>query len=580
MAKLDLIVTHYAEPFQVGKKFFDMLCLQRGIRFSDFNVIVIQDGEDGELDWEQCFRAYPYNIQVRAIEKAGVSAARNAGVRASDAEWVIFCDFDDTFTSIHSIRRFMEAMSDGVDLVYSHLYGEQEEDEGYRLEEYFQNDTFIHGKMFRRQFLIDNDLWFEEGCTFSEDTLFCHVMNIALDRRRVCEIPEKLFTHCWYPGSVCRSFERNFRNAVGLFVARKALIRAYHDRGCMKNYMATVVKTALDYYYAITSGGYPEPEWFERDFWDFWLTYRDVFETAEPDIVAYENDLSFHEATHKGFVRIPSISFWDWIEYIEDKFNPAGSPIPDTHTVHPRIAVYHGTREVYSDMCAAMKSLVKNSSVEKIYLLIEDDEFPYEVPDFAEVINVKDQKYILPSSPNYNCCWKYMVMLRAAFSKIFRDTDVILSLDTDTIVTKNIDDIWNTDLTDAYYAAVKETKSSELYGRVHTNMGVCLLNLKKLREDGMDDRILHELNTVEHAFTEQDVFNEFCAGNVMTLPSQYNASPYTAGTQNEKIIHFAGFREKVSPLIDHYRIAKWPKGVTLKPGTCSVKWSAGMEDEK
>ena len=42
-----------------------------------------------------------------------------------------------------------------------------------------------------------------------------------------------------------------------------------------------------------------------------------------------------------------------------------------------KAAVYTGTRNLYKQMVVAVKSLIRNSDVDKIYLLIEDDEFPY-----------------------------------------------------------------------------------------------------------------------------------------------------------------------------------------------------------
>jgi len=38
-----------------------------------------------------------------------------------------------------------------------------------------------------------------------------------------------------------------------------------------------------------------------------------------------------------------------------------------------------------------MKSLLIHSNVEKIYFLIEDDEFPYKLPPEVECINVSKQ---------------------------------------------------------------------------------------------------------------------------------------------------------------------------------------------
>lgn len=55
-----------------------------------------------------------------------------------------------------------------------------------------------------------------------------------------------------------------------------------------------------------------------------------------------------------------------------------------------RTAVYTGTRNLYPYMIAAAKSLLVHSNVDKIYFLIEDDKFPYELPPKTVTINVSN----------------------------------------------------------------------------------------------------------------------------------------------------------------------------------------------
>ena len=52
----------------------------------------------------------------------------------------------------------------------------------------------------------------------------------------------------------------------------------------------------------------------------------------------------------------------------------------------PKIAVYSGTRSLYPYMGTAIKSMLANSSAEKVYLLIEDDVFPEWMPEMVETI--------------------------------------------------------------------------------------------------------------------------------------------------------------------------------------------------
>ena len=74
-----------------------------------------------------------------------------------------------------------------------------------------------------------------------------------------------------------------------------------------------------------------------------------------------------------------------------------------------------------------------------------------------------------------------MVLMRAALSKVLPDEDVVLSLDVDTIVDKDISELWDLNIDHYYIAAAREPYKSS-GSRVYINMGIALLNLKKWRE--------------------------------------------------------------------------------------------------
>ena len=82
-----------------------------------------------------------------------------------------------------------------------------------------------------------------------------------------------------------------------------------------------------------------------------------------------------------------------------------------------KAAVYAGTKNVYEQMIPSMQSLLIHSDVDKIYFLIEDDIFPYELPAEVECINVSNQTFFPIDGPNMKNRCSYMVLLRAAFSK-------------------------------------------------------------------------------------------------------------------------------------------------------------------
>ena len=113
-----------------------------------------------------------------------------------------------------------------------------------------------------------------------------------------------------------------------------------------------------------------------------------------------------------------------------------------------KTAVYSGTRNLYEAMSTAAKSLLFHSSVDKIYFLIEDDEFPEKLPSKIETINVSNQEYFPKNSANFKSPFSYMALLRVCYTKLFPNLDKILQLDVDTVVVDNIDELWGIDLTD------------------------------------------------------------------------------------------------------------------------------------
>ena len=53
-------------------------------------------------------------------------------------------------------------------------------------------------------------------------------------------------------------------------------------------------------------------------------------------------------------------------------------------------------------MVPAIKSLIMNSDVDKIYVGIEDESFPYELPDLCEVIDLSKQTFFPKDGANAN----------------------------------------------------------------------------------------------------------------------------------------------------------------------------------
>lgn len=217
------------------------------------------------------------------------------------------------------------------------------------------------------------------------------------------------------------------------------------------------------------------------------------------------------------------------------------------------IVAYAGTRNLYRKMLPAMRSLLHYNDVERIYLLIEDDEFPYPLPECARPINVaplKD-KYFRPDGPNMRSQFTYMAMLRAATPEILADEDRVIQLDVDTIVCDDLTPIWTVDLYGKWFAGVLETKvpvpweGHHPQWPVYYNAGVLVYNLDQMRRDGATQRMVRMLNHTRMCWVEQDALNHFGIGlgKDAPLPVRYNESMCCGTTDHPAIVHYAGYAD-------------------------------------
>ena len=230
-------------------------------------------------------------------------------------------------------------------------------------------------------------------------------------------------------------------------------------------------------------------------------------------------------------------------------------------------AVYTGSRNLYEDMVASAKSVIRNSDVDKIWFLIEDEEFPYELPDMFETIDVSGQTFFPPDGPNMKSQFTYMALIRAALCHVLPDVDTVLSLDVDLIALKDISAVWDIPLGNDYYLAACHEPEFCHKGMFYVNVGVTLYNLAKLR-DGKADEVIDVLNRAKYPNIEQDVFSYLCNGRIQYMPPEYNATRYTEKCKDPKIIHFAGYNHKYwtkRPEFEAYRAMSWDEVFEGRP---------------
>ena len=246
---LDIVVTHYKEPWEVGKPFFDMLACQRGIDFSCIHVILVHDGSE-PFD-STLFAKYPYKVDQYRIDHGGVSKARNYGLDVSKAEWVEFCDFDDCYTHIYGLRMIMDHLTPEMDYVWTPFIMEIVKGSEMRFQtKDKENIVWVHGKYFRREFLIENNLRFPEGIHYSEDSGFCAIVNeiAKIGRRGMIRTDFPVYAWVYRDGSVTTNPLNKERNLTGFIDRNTWVVEEFKRRGI--NHIGMVGRMFADAYWA------------------------------------------------------------------------------------------------------------------------------------------------------------------------------------------------------------------------------------------------------------------------------------------------------------------------------------------
>ena len=311
--KLDIIVPHYKEPWSICQYLFESIAMQRNVPWDEVGVIVVNDGDDPTLDGRD-WSVYPYNVRYLKKEHGGVSAARNYGVDHSDADYVMFCDIDDGFLNNYGLHMVLSAMDEDVDYVIGAFAEESllPDKKTITLVAHQHDLTFMHGKLYKRSFLTEYNLRFDEAMTAHEDGYFNMLVFITakMEGRSIRKIETPFYLWCWNPNSVVRTVREDFtlRTYDKLMLTRTGLCRELKRRGYQEEYERAVVMTVLNSYY-----DFQKPRYYlsqnqkylkmaEKAFKGFYEEFYKVFLNQTNDYVAKTAKTARETATMNGML--------------------------------------------------------------------------------------------------------------------------------------------------------------------------------------------------------------------------------------------------------------------------------------
>lgn len=224
------------------------------------------------------------------------------------------------------------------------------------------------------------------------------------------------------------------------------------------------------------------------------------------------------------------------------------------------IVVYCADKSIYHILPTTLNSLLSNNSnVEKVYLLIEDDSIDYITDSRITFINCNQFDFLIRSGFNVSLKFPYMAMTRCFLTKIL-DEDKVLYIDVDTIVDGDISELWNLNLSGSCIAGKYESWKVD-----YINSGVLIMDLKQIREQKLDEKVIRLLKSCKFAYPDQDAINFIFRGRILPIDEKFNMQGRDE-VYNKKFLlrHFSGIAKpwfdnatkKDKALWNKYRVDK------------------------
>jgi glycosyltransferase involved in cell wall biosynthesis len=324
MRKLDILIPQYQETDQDLKNMLDSIAIQQNVDLkNDIGVIIVNDGSDVFLS-DELLNSYEYPIEYYKNEHKGVSATRNACLDHSKADYVMFCDADDMFFNACGLWIiFNEMKGEGFDSLVSVFIEEtripETKEVTYITRE--MDSTFVHGKVHRRQYLIDENIRWNDDLTIHEDSYFNIQCQRLSSKVKYCQSPFYLWK--WRDNSVCRHDEKyilkTFNNMIDSMDACATQFIKRNKVSIAKQLITSII---FDCYFTMN-----KKEWLEQEnqeyrlstekrFKQFYEKYKEYYETIDEReknsiIVGIKNRM-FREG-----MMLESMTFNDWIQEIE-----------------------------------------------------------------------------------------------------------------------------------------------------------------------------------------------------------------------------------------------------------------------
>ena len=275
---LDIIVPQFKEDESYLKKLLNSLEKQ-DVDFNDFRVLIIGDIDGYKLSKSFLNGYRKINVEYIIPEIHNTQGmAEQYGIDISQSKYVTFLDADDEFIENRLKYAIDVLKKHDFDMLLSHFIEEVLIDNKYMYTEH-KNDLYIfmHGLFLKREYLINNNIRFNEKLRYCEDSYFTKILFMTSSNHPILNIPIYLWKY----------------NKNSTMRSNDLINKLYDDNfKCINDAYEYIIKknNNIENKYYLLSGFFElfiklESQYFdknkkndkEKELYDMYLKYKDIF---------------------------------------------------------------------------------------------------------------------------------------------------------------------------------------------------------------------------------------------------------------------------------------------------------------
>ena len=463
--------------------------------YKNIEIIVVNDGStdaSGEICKE--FAEIDHRIIYIEQENAGLSAVRNTGLEIMSGDYVTFVDSDDWIEQDYLETLYKKIVEYQADIAVGNYYSFNESEGMF----YFHilGDSYYE-KVYDNVSIFENLYDSQEMKSFALISAWGKLYKAGLFEQLRFDIG-KLGEDGYLNQKIYLLAEKIVYIHKGIYsyrIRNNSLSRTWTEK-----WMHALVDAISERITLLANLGYP----LEKHL----AIYRQMLEG------------SLSNGKVSGLEETPTYKEFETKKYLLDKLEK----IKNTQ----KKAIVLAANYAYVDqVLTTIKSICYHNRSIRFYLINSD--FPNE---WIKQINKRLEKFgseiincrvTSEQISRYKTDISYTVFLRY-FVADFVQEDKALYLDCDLVVTKNLDDLFATDLQDYPLAAVRDFGGRAYFGREMFNAGVLLINNVLWKQENMTQKLIDLTNEwhdkVDQA--DQSILNMLFENRWLELDFDYN----------------------------------------------------------